>query len=184
MAEILPLTAADQVALRTHFRHHFQERVRFNKACGVRITRWEGDEATFELDLRDDLTAHPGLFHGGVVSALIDTAGTGAIVAGHDFTLGNRVTTISLSVNYLSAAPGEGIVAVARCTRRGRSNHYAEVHVYGAASRKLVAQGLVACNIAGMREGFEQILAAARRNPDPRATAGESSPTQNGTTAL
>ena len=59
VADVIELTDVDQVALRQFFRHHFQERVAFNKACGVRITTWHGDEATFELGLRDDLTAHP-----------------------------------------------------------------------------------------------------------------------------
>ena len=167
MSEMPELTESDQLALRAFFRHHFQERVPFNKACGVRVTRWEADDATFELALRDDLMAHPGVFHGGVVSALIDTTGTGAVLAGHDFTRGSRITTISLSVNYLSVAPGEGVVAEARCTRRGRSTHYAEVHVYSSESRKLLAQGLVTCNTSGVRDGFDKILAAARRGQLP-----------------
>ena len=163
MSEPPALADDDQVALQSWFRFHFQERVRFNKACGIQITRWEGDDATFELALRDDLMAHPGVFHGGVVSALIDTAGTGAVMAGHDFNRGSRITTMSLSVNYLSVAPGEGLVAEAHCTRRGRSNHYAEVHVYSSDTRKLLAQGLVTCNTANAHEGFDKILAAARR---------------------
>jgi uncharacterized protein (TIGR00369 family) len=163
VADEAVLNDADQVALRRFFRHHFQERVPFNKACGVRITHWDGDDVTFELGMRDDLSAHPGVFHGGVVSALIDTSGTAAVMAGHDFNRGSRITTVSLAVNYLSVAPGEGITAEARCTRRGRANHYAEVHVYSSDTRKLVAQGLVTCNISGVRDGFERILAAARR---------------------
>lgn len=184
MTDSIELTDVDQAALRAFFRHHFQDRVAFNKACGVRITTWHGGGATFELDVRDDLTAHPGVFHGGVVSALIDTAGTGAVVAGHDFTRGSRVTTVSLTVNYLSVAPGEGIVAEARCTRRGRSNHYAEVHVFSATSRKLVAQGLVTCNIAGVRDGFDEILAAARRGASTADTIGPSSSTLNAADTL
>lgn len=163
MSEPPRLDDDDQIALRAFFRHHFQERVRFNKACGVRVTHWEGDHATFEIDMRDDLSAHPGVFHGGVVSALIDTTGTGAVMAGHDFNLGSRITTVAMSVNYLSAAPGEGLVAEARCTRRGRSINYTEVHVYSSETRKLVAQGLVTCNISGTRAGFDKILEAARR---------------------
>ncbi len=166
MSDARDVTDADQEALRAWFRHHFEERVAFNKACGVRITQWDGDDATFELDLRDDLLAHPGVFHGGVVSSLIDTAGTGAVMAGHDFTKGSRITTISLSVNYLSVAPGEGIAAHARCTRRGRSVNYAEVHVYSLGSHKLLAQGIVTCNIGGDKEGFDKILASARRRAE------------------
>ena len=46
-----------------------------------------------------------GIFHGGVVAALLDTTGSGAVMAGHDFAKGSRLTTISLSVQYLSVAP-------------------------------------------------------------------------------
>ncbi len=176
--EATELSDSDQAALRQFFRFHFQERVLFNKACGIRITHWEGDDATFELGMRDDLSAHPGVFHGGVVSALIDTTGTGAAMAGHDFTRGSRLTTVSLAVNYLSVAPGEGLVAEGHCTRRGRANHYAEVHVYSADSRKLVAQGLVTCNIAGVRDGFDQILAAARRGEFGSGASGRDHPLQ------
>lgn len=165
------LTDDDQAALRQFFRHHFQDRVAFNRACGIRITAWGIDGATFELPLRDDLSAHPDVFHGGVVSALIDTAGTGAVMAGHDFDKGSRLTTTSLMVNYLSVAPTEGLVAEARCTRRGRANHFAEVHVYSSVSRKLVAQGLVTAHIAGTREGFDRILAAARSGTYDAAAA-------------
>jgi uncharacterized protein (TIGR00369 family) len=156
------LTDADVQSLRRFFRYHWTDRVEFNRACGLQIPTWEPDGVVFALDYRDDLSAHPGMFHGGVVSALIDTCGSGAVMAGHDFRRGSRITTVSMSVQYLGAAPGEGVVAHGRCTRRGRSVNFAEVKVFSAASNRPIAEGLVASNIAGAREGFDRILAIAR----------------------
>jgi uncharacterized protein (TIGR00369 family) len=157
------LTEYDQQLLRAHFHMHWEERVEFNRACGIRVPRWDPDGVEFQLPYRDDLSAHPGVFHGGVLSALVDTCGCGAVMAGHDFRLGSRLTTVSLAVQYLSVAPGEGAVADGRCTRRGRNTHYAEVHVRSSETGKPLAQGLVAVNISGHRADFAKILAAARR---------------------
>jgi uncharacterized protein (TIGR00369 family) len=157
------LSEADQEALRAYFHRHWQEGVAFNRACGIHVPRWHPDGVEFELPYRDDLSAHPGVFHGGVLSALIDTCGCGAVMAGHDFRLGSRLTTISLAVQYLSAAPGEGAVARGVCTRRGRTTHYAEVHVDSTASGKPLAHGIVAVSISGHRADFDRILATARR---------------------
>jgi uncharacterized protein (TIGR00369 family) len=157
------LTEHDQQLLRTYFHMHWEERVGFNRACGIRVPRWDPDGVEFHLPYRDNLSAHPGIFHGGVLSALVDTCGCGAVMAGHDFRLGSRLTTVSLAVQFLSVAPDEGAVADGRCTRRGRRTHYAEVHVRSSETGKPLAQGLVALNISGHRADFAKILAAARR---------------------
>jgi uncharacterized protein (TIGR00369 family) len=156
------LTDADQHALRAYFHLHWQ-RVAFNNTCGIRVPRWDPDGVEFHLPYREDLSAHRGVFHGGVLSALVDTCGCGAVMAGHDFRLGTRLTTVSLTVQYLSVAPWEGAVAHGRCTRRGRTTHYAEVHVESSETNKPVAQGLVAVNVSGHRADFDEILRAARR---------------------
>ena len=162
--ELDELNAEDQVAMQAFFRQHVVEGGHYNKAVGFRVSRWDADGVTVELPLREDLTAHTGVFHGGVVSALIDTAGCGSVMAGHDFNQGSRQTTISLTVNFVSVAPGEGLVAEGRCTRRGRSTNFAEVHVFGADSRKLLAQGVLVTNISGHRDDFDRMLRRARRD--------------------
>ena len=146
------LTEEQQRQKRARFRDHWQDGVGFNKACGVHVRRWEADGVEIELPYRDDLSAHDGIFHGGVVSALIDTAGCGAVAAGHDYDKGSRITTIALSVQYFTVAPGEDIVAFARCTRRGRRVNYADVVVRSATSGKDLAQGLVTVSVSGERQ--------------------------------
>ena len=115
----MALSDEDQERRRAWFREHWQHGVAFNAHCGMTVRRWDPDGIEMHLPFADHLSAHNGIFHGGVISALIDTAGCGAVAAGHDFNLGSRITTISLAVQYFSVAPGEGALARARCTRRG-----------------------------------------------------------------
>jgi len=138
---------------REWFRHHWQNGVAFNAASGMTVERWDADGVEMRLPYRDDLSAHAGIFHGGVLSALVDTAGTGAVMAGHDFDKGSRLSTISMSVQYLGVDPGADVVAYAHCTRRGRAVHFAEVTVRSTNGKDL-AQGLVSCSIIGDRPGL------------------------------
>jgi uncharacterized protein (TIGR00369 family) len=151
--ERAPLTPEQQERRRAFFRNHWTEGVAFNVTLGVSVLRWDPEAVELEIPYSDAMSAHEGIFHGGVLSALIDTAGAGAVMAGHDFNLGSRLSTISLSVNYLSAARGNKAVASARCTRRGRTTHYASVDVR-TDDGKLVAHGIGAYLIAGERRGI------------------------------
>jgi uncharacterized protein (TIGR00369 family) len=144
---------ADQEQRRAWFREHWEHGVPFNKHCGIEIRRWDDEEVELYLPYADTLSAHLGIFHGGVVAALLDTTASGAVMAGHDFAKGSRLTTISMSVQYLSVAPGEDLLATGRCTRRGRAVHFAEAQARGAASGKVVAAGQVSVSIAGERPG-------------------------------
>jgi uncharacterized protein (TIGR00369 family) len=153
--ERAPLTPEQQERRRAFFREHWTQGVAFNVTMGVSVVRWGPDAVELEIPYSDALSAHEGIFHGGVLSALIDTAGAAAVMAGHDYNLGSRLSTISLSVNYLSAASGEKIVASARCARRGKTTHYASVDVR-TDDGKLVAQGIGAYLVAGERRGLPE----------------------------
>ena len=145
------LSDEQQRAWRERFREHWQSGVAFNRACGIRVCRWDPEGVELYLPYRDDLSAHDGVFHGGVVSALIDTAGCGAVAAGHDYDKGSRITTIALAVQYFTVAPQEDIVAFAHCTRRGRQVNYSDVVVRSSGSGKELAQGLVTVSVSGER---------------------------------
>jgi uncharacterized protein (TIGR00369 family) len=144
------LSDEEQEQWRERFRRHWENGVGFNRACAMKILRWDGGGVEMHLPYRDDLSAHPEVFHGGVLSALIDTAGCGAVAAGHDYNRGNRVTTVALSVQYLSVDPGHDAIAYATCTRRGQQISYSEVAVRSDAG-KLLAQGLVTVSVTGRR---------------------------------
>jgi uncharacterized protein (TIGR00369 family) len=148
----MALTQEQQQHRRDWFRDHWTTGVAFNAHCGMTVERWDPEGVTIHLPYADHLSAHEGIFHGGVISALIDTTGSAAVLAGHDFDRGSRLTTISLSVNYLGVAPGEDVVAKARCTQRGGRVHFAEVTVRSESGQP-VAQGLVTVNISGQRPG-------------------------------
>jgi uncharacterized protein (TIGR00369 family) len=147
----MALTEAEQEKARARNRRHWEEGVAFNRACQMSISRWDPEGVEMALPLRDDLTAHPGVFHGGVISALIDTAACAAVAAGHDYNYGNRITTVALSVQYQTVEPGSSVVAYARCTRRGRQLNYAEVVVRSDAGKEL-ARGLVTVSATGRRD--------------------------------
>lgn len=151
-------TAEEQQERRRQwFREHWQRGVAFNAFAGLEVHQWDDQGVVMRLPYRSELSAHDGIFHGGVVAAVIDTCASGAVMAGHDYRKGSRLTTISLSVQYFSVAPGEDLRVVGTCLRRGKSVHYGEVRMYGWDSDKLVASGQVAVSIVGERPGLEPI---------------------------
>jgi uncharacterized protein (TIGR00369 family) len=149
----MTLSQRGQDDTREWFRKHWQEGVAFNQFCGFEIVDFTPEVVRVRAAFRPELSAHEGIFHGGVLATLIDTTGSGAVIAGHDYSLGTRLTTVSMSVQYLSVAPGEDIIAEGRCTRRGRSLNFAQV-VVSSASGKRLAEGMLTVNISGKREGL------------------------------
>jgi len=135
------MTDDEQRRRRNWFRRHWDGGVPFNRLCGMRVARWDVEGVTLRLPFDEQLSAHTGVFHGGVVSALIDTAATGSVMAGHNFELGTLPVTLTMSVQYLAVAPGEDLVADATCAKRGRTN-FAEVRVTSPAGN-LLALGMV-----------------------------------------
>jgi uncharacterized protein (TIGR00369 family) len=135
---------------REWFREHWQDGIAFNRLCGFEVVDFTPDVVRIRAAFRPGLSAHEKIFHGGVLATLIDTAGSGAVIAGHDYSLGTRLTTVSMTVNYLSVAPGEDIVAEGVCTRRGRSLNFAQVVVTSESGKRL-AEGMLTVNISGRR---------------------------------
>ncbi len=163
-------TASDHSALDRWFRNHWDEGVAFNKHAGIRVQRWEADGVELTLPFKPELSAHEGIFHGGVLAALIDTTGSAATLAGHDFAKGSRLSTISMTVSYLSTAPFEDVLAVGHATKRGRQIHHAEVWVRST-SGKLLAQGLVVVSIGGVRPGLPGPDQPLNTDPDKERPA-------------
>jgi uncharacterized protein (TIGR00369 family) len=147
------LSPEEQAQRSAWFRDHWETGVAFNRTCGITVRRWGPDGVEMVMPYSDELSAHTGVFHGGVLATLIDTAGGAAVMAGHDFNLGSRLSTVSMSVQYLAAARGEAVVAFARCTKRGRQTHFAEV-MLRTGNDAAVAQGLVTVMIVGERAEF------------------------------
>ena len=77
------LSVDEQQNRRDWFRRHWQNGVAFNRFCNMSIQQWDADGAQILLPSADHLCSHRGIFHGGVVSALLDATATGAIICGH-----------------------------------------------------------------------------------------------------
>ena len=112
----------------------------FIRFCQIRITKL--DEAKGSLEMVMPPRAEfmrgeegDGMFHGGPVAALIDTAGDFAVAA----SVGGVVPTVNFRVDYFRPAVGE-LKAVATTRRLGRAVCIADVDVYGA-DGKLCAVG-------------------------------------------
>jgi uncharacterized protein (TIGR00369 family) len=132
-------------------RTHWQERVPFNKACAIEITRWDPEGVSIDLPEADWLMNSLGVYHGGVVSALCDTAAAGAVMAGYNGD--GKMSTISMTVQYLRPARGR-LRAEARCTKRGRSVQFAEVTVTDPGGG-LVAHAVVSTTVSPLRRPSE-----------------------------
>ena len=94
---------------------------------GIGFDAWDHDEVVLRVPFREDLTNDGTHYHGGVVAAALDTAGAGAAWSAHDFTRGDRASTISMSVQYVGSARRSDLVCTARTVKRGRELIFTEI---------------------------------------------------------
>jgi acyl-coenzyme A thioesterase 13 len=98
-----------------------------SRTLGEVVVLAEAAGARVDLPIAPDLLNPGGFLHGGVLAALIDDAGTVAVVAADRE--GRPGVTTDLSVSYL-APVREGIVtAEARARKTGKTLAFAEVEV-------------------------------------------------------
>jgi uncharacterized protein (TIGR00369 family) len=149
------LSSAEIEARSAWFEDHWRKHVPFNNLVGLEIIEWEPGCVRSRLAFAERLSAHDGIFHGGVLATAIDTIGTGSIVAGHDFNLGSRFTTVSLTVHYMAVAPNEDVLIEGHCTKRGRRLNFARGTVLTAAG-KVLAEGVLTISASGERPRIGQ----------------------------
>jgi uncharacterized protein (TIGR00369 family) len=109
---------------------------------GLRLESIGTDEATLVLPFRPELATMDDVVHGGAIATLIDTAGMAASWADDAEPDSLAGSTVTLNVNYLTAARGQDLTAHAAVTRRGRNMVFSEVKVTEPSGR-LVATGSV-----------------------------------------
>ena len=128
-----------------------QEQVPFNRFLGIRGETAERGRGVLILPVRPEFVGdmrRPAL-HGGVVSALIDTAG--GIAAWSALGAGESVSTVDLRVDYLEPAGlGQPLRAEAELVRKG--NRVCHVRVSVTQGSVLVAEGRAVYNIHRRRE--------------------------------
>jgi uncharacterized protein (TIGR00369 family) len=109
---------------------------------GLRVESIGSDEATLVLPFRGELATLGDTVHGGAIASLVDTAGMAATWAADEEPSSMAGSTVTLNVNYLTAARGQDLTARAVVTRRGRNMVFSEVRVTEPDGR-LVATGSV-----------------------------------------
>jgi len=108
------------------------------KNQNMKIVDLKYGESFVEIELNRKHLQGYGYIHGGVYSALIDSAGFFAVytrVEGDD-----SATTIEMKVNYLSSVKSGKLLAHARCITLGKSIGLAEVTIKNEED-KLLAHG-------------------------------------------
>jgi uncharacterized protein (TIGR00369 family) len=108
---------------------------------GVVFDSYEPDEVVLRLPFRADLTNDGTYYHGGVIAAVMDTAGAAAAWSNHDFDKGERASTVSMSIQYVGACKKSDLVCRARAVRRGKELTFTEMTCTDAAGA-VVAHGV------------------------------------------
>lgn len=92
------------------------------RALGIEVTRIEGGKVWGRVPYRAELVGDPetGIIAGGVLTTFLDqVCGMAAILA---MTEPTTVATIDIRIDYMRPAiPGRDVLAVAHCTKLGRS---------------------------------------------------------------
>lgn len=94
---------------------------------GVIFDSYEPDAVSLRLPFRADLTNDGTYYHGGVIAAVMDTAGAAAAWSNHDFDKGARASTVAMSIQYVGACKKSDLICHARAVRRGRELTFTEI---------------------------------------------------------
>ena len=110
-------------------------------SLGIKLVSIGNDEALLKLPYSDQLATMGDVVHGGAVSTLIDTAAMAAAWASDEITENPAGATVSLAVNFASAARGVALRAESKVVRRGGRLSFCEVSVRDPEG-ELVAHGV------------------------------------------
>lgn len=105
----------------------FMPKTPFLAGLGVVFDRYEPDDVTLRLPFRPDLTNDGTYYHGGVIAAVMDTAGAAAAWSNHDFDKGSRASTVAMSIQYVGACKQSDLVCHARTVKRGKELTFTEI---------------------------------------------------------
>jgi acyl-CoA thioesterase len=111
----------------------------FAKLLGMRLTDIRPNEATIEIEMRDDLRQPSGVLHGGVTATLIDTAMAFAVRTYLEDT--ELTATIDLTVHFLRPMVSGKAVCTARVLRPGKRIFTVSADVHNDEG-KIIATGL------------------------------------------
>lgn len=105
----------------TALRQVMEELIPFNRVLGLRAVEIDRGRVRLEIPFRPELIGDPlrQAMHGGVMSALADTAGGCAVWSAVDEPRA-RVSTIDMRIDYLRPGKQETIVCEATVVRIGK----------------------------------------------------------------
>ncbi len=112
-------------------RQFMEEGIPYNRFLGLRCDEVQEGRCVLRVPWRDELVGDPfrPAVHGGVTSALADTAGGGAV-----FTMltshGDRASTVDLRVDYLRPGRAADLVCEAEVVRMGNRVAVTRMHVF------------------------------------------------------
>jgi uncharacterized protein (TIGR00369 family) len=112
---------------RRHAVRDIMPKTPYLESLGIVIEVFEPDHARIRLPFRADLTNDGSVYHGGVVAAVLDTAGAAAAWSNHDFDKGARASTVSMTVQYVGTCKQSDLVCEGRALRRGRELIFTEI---------------------------------------------------------
>jgi uncharacterized protein (TIGR00369 family) len=105
----------------TALRQVMEELIPFNKVLGLKLVEVDRGRVRLEIPFRPELVGDPlrQAIHGGVLSALADTAGGAAVWSAIEDAR-SRVSTIDLRVDYLRPGKQETIACEGSVVRLGK----------------------------------------------------------------
>jgi uncharacterized protein (TIGR00369 family) len=111
-----------------------------NRYFGFQLVSRSVEGARISMEVMQDLLQEAGVLHGGIISAIADTAAVYAFYP--DLEPTRTMTSIEFKVNFLNAAlPGKGtLTAESKVLKRGKRTGVCEVEV--AQGDKLIAKGI------------------------------------------
>ncbi len=90
----------------------------FAKMIGMRLIEMRPNEATIQIEMRDQLRQPHGLLHGGVTATLIDTAMAFAVIT--CLAEDEKASTVDLSVHYLRPHLDGKVSCTAKVVKAGK----------------------------------------------------------------
>jgi uncharacterized protein (TIGR00369 family) len=120
----------------------------FQRLLGMRISKWVENFAEVELTIGEQHLNRSGMVHGGVLTALLDTALSLTGLYSPQSGQAPKGMTLSLSTTFVAPARSGVLRAVGQCRGGGRSTFMASGEVLDAGGT-LVAMGEGAFRIRG-----------------------------------
>lgn len=128
-------------------REFFEKGIRFNAFLNMKVEELRPGHAKLRIPFREELIGDPlrPALHGGVVSALLDTAG--GIAAFTAVRPGDLLSTVDLRVDYLRPAGLHDLVAVGKVLRIGNRVAVCDIVAYQDDPERHVATGKGVYNV-------------------------------------